>query len=75
MELQINVANVSYRQEQRSGAVNTTNLANQAPMIAALGDTFMQSPDDRDYILSVFSGILSFAALIVALVALFKGVG
>ena len=30
---------------------------------------------DRNYIVSVFSGIVSFAALIVALVALFKGVG
>ena len=30
---------------------------------------------DRNYIFSVFSGIVSFAALIVALVALFKGVG
>ncbi len=35
----------------------------------------IKSEKDRDYILSVFSGILSFAALIVALVALFKGVG
>ena len=30
---------------------------------------------NRNYIVSVFSGIVSFAALIVALVALFKGVG
>jgi hypothetical protein len=30
---------------------------------------------DRNYIISVFSGIVSFVALIVALVALFKGVG
>ena len=30
---------------------------------------------DKNYIVSVFSGIVSFAALIVALVALFKGVG
>ena len=30
---------------------------------------------DRNYIISVFSGIVSFAALIVALVALIKGVG
>lgn len=30
---------------------------------------------DRNYTMSVFSGIVSFAALIVALVALFKGVG
>ena len=30
---------------------------------------------DRNYIVSVFSGIVSFVALIVALVALFKGVG
>ena len=30
---------------------------------------------DRNYIISVFSGIVGFAALIVALVALFKGVG
>ncbi len=30
---------------------------------------------DRDYIVSVFSGVVSFAALIVALVALLKGVG
>ena len=30
---------------------------------------------DRNYIISVFSGIVSFAALIVALVALFKEVG
>ena len=31
--------------------------------------------NDRNYTMSVFSGIVSFAALIVALVALFKGVG
>lgn len=30
---------------------------------------------DKNYIVSVFSGIVSFSALIVALVALFKGVG
>lgn len=30
MELQRNVAKVSNRQEQRSGAVNATNLTNQA---------------------------------------------
>ena len=30
---------------------------------------------DKNYIVSVFSGIVSFAALIVALIALFKGVG
>ena len=30
---------------------------------------------DRNYIISVFSGIVSFAALIVAFVTLFKGVG
>lgn len=30
---------------------------------------------DKHYIISVFSGIVSFAALIVALIALFKGVG
>lgn len=30
---------------------------------------------DRNYIVAVFSGIVSFAALVVALVALFKGVG
>ena len=30
---------------------------------------------DKNFIVSVFSGIVSFAALIVALVALFKGVG
>ena len=35
----------------------------------------IKAEKDRDYILSVFSGILSFAALIVALAALFKGVG
>ena len=31
--------------------------------------------NNKNYIVSVFSGIVSFAALIVALVALFKGVG
>ena len=30
---------------------------------------------DKDYIMAAFSGIVSFVALIVALVALFKGVG
>lgn len=35
----------------------------------------IQTEKDRNYIISVFSGIVSFAALIVALVALFKGVG
>ena len=35
----------------------------------------IETEQDRNYIISVFSGIVSFAALIVALVALFKGVG
>ena len=35
----------------------------------------IETEKDRNYIMSVFSGIVSFAALIVALVALFKGVG
>ena len=35
----------------------------------------IEKEKDRNYIISVFSGIVSFAALIVALVALFKGVG
>ena len=35
----------------------------------------IETEKDRNYIISVFSGIVSFAALIVALVALFKGVG
>ena len=35
----------------------------------------IEAEKDRNYIISVFSGIVSFAALIVALVALFKGVG
>ena len=35
----------------------------------------MNIEKDRNYIVAVFSGIVSFAALIVALVALFKGVG
>ena len=35
----------------------------------------IETEEDRNYIISVFSGIVSFAALIVALVALFKGVG
>ena len=35
----------------------------------------IKKEQDRNYIISVFSGIVSFAALIVALVALFKGVG
>ena len=35
----------------------------------------LSNEQDRNYIISVFSGIVSFAALIVALVALFKGVG
>ena len=35
----------------------------------------IKAEKDRNYIISVFSGIVSFAALIVALVALFKGVG
>ena len=35
----------------------------------------IETEKDRNYIISVFSGIVSFVALIVALVALFKGVG
>lgn len=35
----------------------------------------IEKEKDRNYIISVFSGVVSFAALIVALVALFKGVG
>ena len=35
----------------------------------------IETEKDRNYIISVFSGIVSFAAFIVALVALFKGVG
>ena len=35
----------------------------------------IETEKDRNYIISVFSGIVSFAALIVALVSLFKGVG
>ena len=35
----------------------------------------IETEKDRNYIISVFSGIVSFAALIVALVALFKEVG
>ena len=35
----------------------------------------IETEKDRNYIISVFSGIVSFAALIVALVALLKGVG
>lgn len=35
----------------------------------------IRAEKDRNYIVSVFSGLVSFAALIVALVALFKGVG
>ena len=35
----------------------------------------IETEKDRNYVISVFSGIVSFAALIVALVALFKGVG
>ena len=34
----------------------------------------IEKEKDRNYIISVFSGIVSFAALIVALIALFKGV-
>ena len=35
----------------------------------------IEKEKDRNYIIAVFSGIVSLAALIVALVALFKGVG
>jgi len=35
----------------------------------------MEKEEDRDYIIAVFSGIVSFAALVVALVAILKGVG
>lgn len=35
----------------------------------------IETEKDRNYVVSVFSGIVSFVALIVALVALFKGVG
>lgn len=35
----------------------------------------IRAEKDRNYIISVFSGFVGFAALIVALVALFKGVG
>lgn len=35
----------------------------------------IKAEKDRNYIISLFSGLVSFVALIVALVALFKGVG
>ena len=35
----------------------------------------MEKEKDRNYIIAVFSGVVSFAALVVALVSLFKGVG
>ena len=35
----------------------------------------IETEKDRNYIISVFSGVVSFVALIVAFIALFKGVG
>ena len=44
-------------------------------VISFVGAREIEKEKDRDYVVAVFSGIVSFAALIVALVALFKGVG
>ncbi len=38
-----------------TGVIGKTNLADQAPVIASLGDTFAQMPDDKDYILSQYN--------------------
>ena len=37
-----------------TGVIGKTSLADQAPVIASLGDTFMQAPDSKDYILSQY---------------------
>ena len=53
-------------------------LAGLLPMIALIMRGIaneMEREKDKNYIISAFSGIVSFVALIVALIALFKGVG
>lgn len=37
-----------------TGVIGKTNMADQAPVIASLGDTFMQAPSDKNYILSQY---------------------
>ncbi len=37
-----------------TGVIGKTSLADQAPVIATLGETFMQAPSDRDYILTQY---------------------
>ena len=54
-------------------SVSSTCFISAVLMRGIANDIYRQR--NRSYIISVFSGIVSFAALIVALVALFKGVG
>ena len=37
-----------------TGIIGETDMKDQAPVIASLGDTFMQSPNDENYILSQY---------------------
>ena len=37
-----------------TGIISQTELKEQAPVIASLGDTFMQSPDDENYIMTQY---------------------
>ena len=56
-------------------SITITALLVLYPLVLWKSAKEIETEKDRNYIISVFSGIVSFAALIVALVALFKGVG
>ena len=56
-------------------SITITGLLVLYPLMLWKSAKEIETEKDRNYIISVFSGIVSFAALIVALVALFKGVG
>jgi hypothetical protein len=56
-------------------SITITVLLVLYPLMLWKSSKEIETEKDRNYIISVFSGIVSFAALIVALVALFKGVG
>lgn len=53
-EIKRNVSLSSIKQIY-TGVIGKTSLADQAPVIASLGDTFAQMPDDKDYILSQYN--------------------
>ena len=68
----------------KASVINVANIGFETAMIAVLAlysyllfkcAKEIQTEKDRHYVVSVFSGIVSFVALVVALVALFKGVG